>query len=336
MGFFPKKKGAKDPQASPLSEAEIHRKLYGEFESEAEAAHVAPVERDHFKDPVTSSPSGKESRTSADLFSVSNNVPAEPEAPARPVRPVIKSPENPSRYVPIHEFEKKEGSTVDPADAYARFRSGVTASKMKDRIFKMAAGIFEDSRKSLAGLMDPKRVMVRRVLTWSAAVLVVFLLFWGVNALNSQREVAMKTQYKRHKEPRQTAAVASKPSSVPAASAVERSVVVTPAAPHPREVVITPAALVKHKEVAANSAGPYSIQVVTYPGKADAEQVVETLKKDKLDAFLKEYKRTSGRVFYVVFIGGYRTEAEAQAQLVKFRAKEVARPFQDAFVKTIS
>jgi cell division septation protein DedD len=77
------------------------------------------------------------------------------------------------------------------------------------------------------------------------------------------------------------------------------------------------------------------IQVVTYPSREDAEQIVLALKKEGLSAFVKENTRPSGRVYYVVYMGGFRTEAAAQAQLVKFRAKEVARPFQDAFVRSI-
>ena len=42
---------------------------------------------------------------------------------------------------------------------------------------------------------------------------------------------------------------------------------------------------------------------------------------------------TGGAGALTSLLGGFRTEAEAQAQLLKFRAKEVARPFQDAFVR---
>jgi septal ring-binding cell division protein DamX len=58
------------------------------------------------------------------------------------------------------------------------------------------------------------------------------------------------------------------------------------------------------------------------------------LKKEGLKAYTKENTRPSGRVYYVVYIGGFRTEAMAQAELLKFRAKEIARPFQDAFVRS--
>ena len=337
MGLFPKKKGTKDFQSSPLSEAEIHRKLYGEFE--AGSSHVVLGDRDHLKDPAVSAPSGNEAGMSHDLFSAPSDVPIETDVPKRSFRPEIKSPENSSRHVPIHEFEKKAGETPDPVNAYARFRSGATA-KMKNKIVAAFAVLLENGRKFLASLLDPKSAMVRRVLYWAVAAGVVFLLFWGVNALNSQREEAMKVPYKSHKERSSATNVTPAPShekgvSVAKAVVAERPVVITPAPPRPREVVITPASqIIKRKAVSADASGPYAIQVVTYPSQVDADQVVETLKKNQLSAFVKEYKRPSGRVFYVVFIGGYRTEAEAQAQLVKFRAKEVARPFQDAFVKT--
>jgi cell division septation protein DedD len=80
--------------------------------------------------------------------------------------------------------------------------------------------------------------------------------------------------------------------------------------------------------------GSYVIQVVTYPTKKDADLVADTFKREGFRAFVKENTRPSGRLYFLVLLGGFRTEAEAQAQLLKFRAKEVARPFQDAFVRS--
>ncbi len=340
MGFFSNKKGAKGSPNAPLSEAEIHRKLYGEFE--AVSAHTVSGEREHLKDPVTPAPSKpKEPSAPSDLFSVSRDAMIEPEVPKRPLRPMIKSPESSSRHVPIQEFEKKTVPDAGPVDAYARFRSGISSGKMKFEISSTLKKLFESGGAFVVGLFDPRRVMVRRVFYWSSAVLVVFLLFWGVNVLNSQREEAMKSQPKNRRELPSVTIVLSEPARPAVANAktvaTERPVVITPAPPRAssREVVITPAVPAKRKIFPVSSSRPYVIQVVTYPGLEDAARVVETLKNEKLEAFSKEYKRASGRVYYVVFIGGYRTEAEAQSHLVKFRAKEVARPFQDAFVRTI-
>jgi cell division septation protein DedD len=98
-------------------------------------------------------------------------------------------------------------------------------------------------------------------------------------------------------------------------------------------VVITPAP-VRAPKAATLVAEPYVIQVVTYPSAQDADSIVKVLKGAGFRAFTKESARPSGRVFYMVLIGGFRTAAEAQSQLAKFRGHEVARPFQDAFVRT--
>jgi cell division septation protein DedD len=168
-------------------------------------------------------------------------------------------------------------------------------------------------------------VVLRRVIYWGTAGLVVFLLFWGVNALNSQREEAMRVRYKISSE-----SVSTKPPVVvapviPSQPVGERPVVVTPAVVR---VPKTPAS-----ETRSNPE-PYVIQVVTYPSFQDADSIMKTLKSAGFRAFVKESTRASGRVFYMVLIGGFRTAAEAQSQLSKFRGQEVARPFQDAFVRT--
>jgi cell division septation protein DedD len=173
--------------------------------------------------------------------------------------------------------------------------------------------------------LDPRQVILRRIIYWGTAGLVVFVLFWGVNALNSQREEAMRARYKISGE-----SVAAKPPVV--------AVAVVPSEPvTERPVVITPVPVRATKLPSVESASkvePYVIQVVTYPSSQDADSIVKTLKSSGFRSFVKESTRSSGRVFYMVLIGGFRTAAEAQSQLLKFRGQEVARPFQDAFVRT--
>jgi cell division septation protein DedD len=148
-----------------------------------------------------------------------------------------------------------------------------------------------------------------------------------VNALNSQREEALRVRYKIPGESVPAKTATPVVAVVPAKSVTERRVVITPASARP------PKARVEGGAAAASVSGSYVIQVVTYPTKQDAEQIVGTFRRAGFRAFVKENTRPSGRLFYLVLLGGFRTEAEAQAQLLKFRAKEVARPFQDAFVK---
>jgi cell division septation protein DedD len=180
---------------------------------------------------------------------------------------------------------------------------------------------------------DPKRSHLRRPFYWGLGILVVVLLFLGVNALNSQREEAMRERYKLRSESAtvEVPAMVAEKVALVSTPAVEREVVITPAPVRPKKLPSTEGG---EASSATQAGGAFVIQVVTYPTKQDADQVVGTLAREGFRAFVKEDIRPTGRVFYLVLIGGFRSEAEAQAQLLKFRAKEIARPFQDAFIKT--
>jgi septal ring-binding cell division protein DamX len=254
---------------------------------------------------------------------------SESNPPPHPVSPEQK-PSDP-RYVPLHDFEKKPVSSDSSSspDPYARFRYNRPQENKAAVFLDLIKRLSEKTGKLVKFFLDPEQVAIRRVFYWGTAVLVVFLLFFGVNALNSQREEAMRVRYKipgeSVPEKIQDAVVAA----VPAKPVAERPVVITPAPVRPKKVRAPEEAAA----TASPSSGTYVIQVVTYPTRQDADQIVNTFRRAGLRAFVKEDARPSGRLFYLVFLGGFRTEAEAQAQLLKFRAKEVARPFQDAFVK---
>jgi cell division septation protein DedD len=264
-----------------------------------------------------------------DLFTAPKDLWVEPDLPPRQTFSEPKTDDAAPRYVPLHDFEKKSvtpASPVSGADPYARFRT----QRPSENGMAAFSGLWEDilgNLKALAEtLVDPKQVALRRFVYWGLAVLAVFLLFWGVNNLNSQREEAMRARYKMPGK----------------AAVVEAPAGVIPAPPVEREVTITPAPVKTKKVVAPDStrlagtpaSGTYVVQVVTYPSRQDADQIVSALKREGLRAFVQENARPSGRVFYLVLIGGFSTASEAQAQLLKFRALEVARPFQDAFVRT--
>ena len=333
MGLFNKKKTLQG-SSSALSENEIQKKLYGEFN--VGTPYTAAVEERtpfkqnvHVSEPLSVATPEKEPAT--DLFEMPEESLVERDLPPRSVPFEPKPVEQTPRYVPIREFEKKSvPPTTLPggADAYSRFRlnrpgngnKAPVLDALKQSVVKIDALVRE--------LSDPKQAGLRKILYWSLAVVVVLSLFWGVNKLNSQREKAMSVRYK---VPNQEAS-APVETLVPAAktSLKERPVVITPA-PVKSLKSTAPGAAVNAK---AAGAGYYVIQVVTYPSKQDADKVVNVFRRDGLRAFVKENTRPSGRVFYLVLLGGFKNEAEAQSQLLKFRAKEVARPFQDAFVKS--
>ncbi len=334
MGLFNKKKN-REQGTSVLSEAEIQKKLYGEFSADTHVA-VGSAERIVFKEPVTlATPSQEKPASPADLFDSKRDFLVEPDLEI----PVRKEPEAVQKHVPLPSFEKKKNfSPTQPvsSDAYARvYPRSSPAGVPKQDFFSRIKGYFTRGAGFVIGLWDPQKVVARRILYWGIAVLVVFLLFWSVNSLNSSRETAMKSKYKIGAErpiTEDTAVAVSQETLQPAVSAPvsSRPVVITPVPVKAKASEVTSAVT---NAVVKNDAFPYVIQVVTYPTQEDAQKVVDALKRERLRAFVKENIRASGRVFYVVYIGGFRTDAEAQAQLLSFRVKEIARPFQDAFVK---
>ena len=332
MGFFGRKKNA-ESSSSVLSESEIQKKLYGEF-SEG-TTHVVTGEREHFKAPASTLPSSKESflekDAADDLFSVQKDVLSEPNFAPRHVSPEQKPADLRPRFALPRDFEKKTASstsTSSSADSHARFPYNRPPEKKRISFPDLWNGFFEKTGGLLSFFLAPEQVAIRRIFYWGSAVLAVSLLFWGVNALNSQREEAMRVRYKIPGEvPAKTRTVAPVVVSKPV---VERPVVITPAPVRPPKKHVSEGSAVP----STSASGSYVIQVVTYPTKQDADQIADTFKRAGFHALVKENTRPSGRLFYLVLLGGFRTEAEAQAQLLKFRAKEVARPFQDAFVKS--
>lgn len=323
MGLLSRKKNADTP-SSVLSESEIQKKLYGEF-SEG-SSHVVIGEREPLKEPAPApflpKESSLEKEAAFDLFSAQKEALSESSSSQRPASPEQKPVDPASRYVPLHDFEKKpvpsESASSGP-DRYARFRYNRSQENKGSTFQDLLKGFSGKTGELFRFILDPKQVALRRIFYWGVAILVVFLLFWGVNSLNSQREEAMRARYKI---PGETVSVKT--------SEVVATAPVNPAAERP--VVITPAPVKDSKPVP--SVASYVIQVVTYPTQQAADQIVVSFKSEGLRAFVKESARPNGGVFYMVLIGGFRTAAEAKSQLLKFLGQEVARPFQDSFVRT--
>ncbi len=334
MGLFNKKKNT-EMSSSVLSESEIQKKLYGEFSD-----GISPVVtggREQPKEPASPTFFSKESSAEktdvSDLFSAQKDVLSEANYPPRQASPEQKPTDHTARYVPLRDFEKKPvySSPVSfSSDSHARFRGDRPAGNKGGGFLALLKKFAETAGELFRFMRDPQQVALRRVFYWAAAILVVFLLFWGVNALNSQREDAMRARYRIPGEAVSVKTPEVVEAVVPAKPAVERPVVITPA-PIRTAKTISEGTASKPALLAAES---YVIQVVTYPAAQDANSIVKSLKSAGFRAFVKESARPSGRVFYMVLIGGFHTAADAQAQLLKFRGHEVARPFQDAFVRT--
>lgn len=327
MGFLGRKKNA-DGSSSTLSETEIRKKLYGEFSDRS--SHVVAGERETFRGPASSSKEvSTEKDASFDLFSAQKEALSGVNVSPRRVFSETKTPETTFRPISFRSPEKKESSSAPilPAVAPARFRESQPQGGSKGAMFlEIVKGISDRVEEFFRYVMDPEQVLLRRVIYWGGAILVVFLLFWGVNSLNSQREDAMRARYKI---PGETASATSPKATVPVAAPVERSAALTLAPARSSTSSVTE----KRKVSIPAPSTTYVVQVVTYATKPDAEQMVKTFRRAGLRAFVKEDTRPSGRTFYQVLLGGFKTEADAQAHLAKFKSKDVSRPFQNAFVK---
>lgn len=320
MGFFRKKKDI-DAPSSVLSESEIQRKLYGEFSSGS--SYVVTGEREPLKESsVTSSlPKVSLPEEASDLFSVQKEALSEQKLSPRPPSLSQKSPDHSSRLV-----YGSEGKTVP--FAVASFNSDPNIrfhyNRLRENRLAMFSNLFKEFSEKIGEqfklFLCPRQAAVRRALYWAVAIVVIFILFLGVNALNSRREEAMRVRYKIPVESVPVKVLDTRAAVVPAESVVERAAAIPPEA-----FSLKPVPTVSE---------PYVIQVVTYPSSHDADLVVKTLKNSGFRAFVKESVRPSGRIFYMVLIGGFRTAAEAQSQLLKFRGHNIARPFQDSFVRT--
>ncbi len=321
MGLFSKKKSSAGSD-SVLTESEIQKKLYGDLR--AQAPHVVIGEREHLREPFSGpampATQSQEKDLPEDLFHPANSAETE-SLDVRPASPEPKLSEHAPRYVPLHDFESR--SAAQTASAAAEYSARASSNRSRQSLMATASVL-------LKNVLDPQHTILRRVAIWSGAALVVFVLFWGVNKLNSQREVAMHTNYGTSHEASPSSVVKISKKTVSTHPAVVAPSPVKPKvafAPRSSPAVVT-------TEAAPAPKGSYVIQVVTYPTRPDAEQIVASFKKAGIHAYVKENSRPSGRLFYLVLIGGFRTEAAAQAQLVKFKANEAARPFQDAFVKS--
>ncbi len=333
MGLFGKKKNT-ETRASVLTESEIRKKLYGEFSDRT--SHVVIGDRDHLREPAASplpplrEPSGDKEEKDRDLFTAQEDILSEPSAPSRPFVPEPKF-EEPLRQASSHPEKKPSFSAPvsSPEDLYARFPYNRPQTSRWALVQDFLLGLSDKAGELARFIRDPRQVVLRRFFYWGTAALVIFLLFWGVNALNSQREEALRARYNiSGGEPAAKASEAV--IAAPAKFVTERPVAVVPSSVSTGKTTTdTPAV-----KPPATVSTPYVIQVVTYPSMQDAESIVKTLKSSGFNAFVKESVRPTGTVFYMVLIGGFRTAAEAQAQLAKFRTQEVARPFQDAFVRT--
>lgn len=339
MSLFDRKK-SRESAASVLSEEEIQKRLYGEFKTDP--TRVAGAGERESVAVRTAPPALKAQPADAtsDLFSPAKES---PEKTARPETFVtsreIKPAEVLSKPVFTRSSDRTSFSASPSSGTFPRVREIKNPSASGAAVFGDAAGALKKAGTFFAGFFDPERVLVRQVLYWTVGVLVVFFLFWGVNALNVRREMNMKTPPAPKAEPadaQRTVAPQIEAGTISAsdgsrdAGTVSDNVTVPDARP-----IAYPSRKPAASVASDAAAGRFVIQVAVYPSEDYAARLVTSLKQAGFNGFVKESVRPSGSVQYWVLIGGFRTASEAHQQLSKFKASEVSRPFADAYIKTL-
>ncbi len=326
MTLFNGKKKSGD-QLRTLSEKEIQDKLYGSFRTAAGSVRDAEYSRETMTATLPKAPA-------TEYFKPAAPKTEQPKAPqVHAEKPAVERPaERPRSWQP----GKQSAETKPPAPRKPSSFNGAKAAKFfSDLSHKTGSALIVLFREAVALFiqlilaLDFRKPKVRLAVYWGMAGLFLTVLLAGIHFLNIQRETAMK-------KPRRAAIVqpvdeTSAAQAQPKKKAQKQTQTDAPLSAAQTEAA--PAATDRAVEV--NRAGSHVIQVATFAAEADAVKLSSRLKEDSLSSFVKPLTRSSGKVYYCVFIGRFTDAPAAEKKLDEFRQKEVAKSFQDAFVRTI-
>ena len=212
--------------------------------------------------------------------------------------------------------------------------------------------------------IDFRKPLVRRFAYGVGIFALLAFLFGSIQSLNGKREAAMKNPPKpavrkiHASAPKQAKAAASKKQEQKKTVEAQK----TPASETPQNTADSKASAAKTSKKeskpatdgkavetkdsnpaavpaavgpAPSSQGNYSIQIATFAAREDAEKLTSALTAQQFETFIKPLNRPGGRVYYCVFVGHYPSSAEGEKKLEDFKKKDVAKPFQDAFVRSV-
>lgn len=350
----------KTEQLRTLTEKEIQEKLYGRFRlsghedlnappvSLKNQASVATIEKpqekasdlfsalvltpksnfSHKKSDLEFEDQEKEikeiKKTSPELMPDSNasavKFQSKPRIFSKPAsRPLPAAPQG-NFFLPVMNFLKSAGSWIG---------GGLAAGMVW--VLRLAAAILQT-------IFDFLKKGQNRY--WVGAILFLSILLGGIHHLNVNREKAMKTSRPRPVQSAvqarsagrivpapDTASAAANQTNAPALSLPE-----SPAGgPESENTSETTTASVSE----AGTEGSFVIQVVTYANQTDAAGLLKRLRQEGFTGLVKQSTRSTGKVYYTVFVGRFKAYREAQETLAQFQKEEIAKPFQDAFIRTL-
>jgi cell division septation protein DedD len=343
-----------------LTEKEIQDRLYGKYRAHSDTTSLPAVQ--DLKVAQVQEPKAPQSVSpSADLFIVRpaeprRDVAAPPIAAKTPDEAVLK-PVDGERREQIGKWIKEENKL--PGDAVPKWKVDERAAAKKPvmaqprssrtpgvawgamtgslaRFFGAVGGIVTALLRGVWALLwrvltviDLTQPRVKQGLYWISIAGLLAFIFFGIHALNANREVAMKSPAKQVRAPVRHAAVVPKTEEPKAVPAVQTVVV-------PQEVREEPAPVRETAPAAApETRTGFGVQVATYVNEDDAQSALGRFQKAGFEAFVKSTRRSEGKRFYSVYLGPFESYRKAQTELAKFKKNEVSKPFQDAFVRSI-
>jgi len=333
----------KTSSSKMLTEAEIKRKLYGEYETVSGGTHSSAHEV-KMSGPVFESHAVKknplDTRAAVASAAIGAGAGVRPTPIARPSIATVpfsdRTKSNPSKSN-WQQTLKTSGRVVLGFLAGVLWKIGSYLVKILEFVLR---------------ILDPRKPQARRLLYSITACVMVAALFMGVFRLNDQRKKAMLGELPA------VAKVVASPVSAPAVStelsqpAISGSTEAAVLAQREESQEMILKALENSAGVAGSSRAPalgsgsvasvsapvgkYVIQVATYSILEDANRIIQNLNQAGFESFYKREIRTStGHSFFTVCLGRYESYTNAQEALAKFRKVAVARPFQDAFIRTM-
>ena len=321
MNLFGVKNKKSDNNVRPLTETEIQKRLYGHLRSPSTTVDDlgSPAPR---QTTVSSSTVKRPAETSKDPFHSKTDSSLD----------TFKKQSESTRTVQEKKV-KPQRSARRPNLFFAALRAVLNVSKSV--LFFILTIFF----RALAAILkfifsiDFRKPRVRRAATFLGAAAFIGALFVSTNLLNVKREAAMKFPIHRRFVNKPAKKLIAQPAQNPSGEAAPNPSTSNVVPPSPQDVVSPSVPTAANSKLASPSS--YSIQIATFATREDAGRLVEKLKEQNAEAFIKSLERPGGRTYYCVFVGRYKTSREAEESLAQFKKKTLAKPFQDAFIRVL-
>ncbi len=345
MGLLGSSKKKVNEQLRTLSEKEIQDKLYGSYRSSsstvrddyslkslppskpAVSVNLPPVEsRDLFKSTATISKPEPQQAPS---------VRSENGEKKQETRPKYTEPLSDEKRFRDRNQPEARPKTLTPKGPSIGDKVGDYLGQALRVLGNAVFSVLRLMIRSFAQVfvaLDFRKAKVRTSAYWIGGIIVLASLLFSIHHLNIRREAAMKA-------PRKKVAASSffgfKKKEIKAVPVVKIE-----------EPALTPVAAEETSAVSLREAdgalqmsdykqGSHVIQVATFATEDDAKRLSSKIKESGMPSFVKPLTRSTGKVYYCVFIGRFTSAQDAEKRLEQFKKKEVSRSFQDAFVRSL-